>query len=47
MNKKIELKLNADSTWSVTRGGKVVSTHATIKAAVDARFDLKHAGKKS
>jgi hypothetical protein len=30
----------------VTRGGKVVSTHDTIKAAVDARFDLKQAGKK-
>jgi hypothetical protein len=37
---KIELKLNADNTWSVVCGGEVVSTHATIKAANDAKFDI-------
>jgi len=47
MNRKIELALNADGkSWDVLRGGKVVSTHATIKQAVDAKFDLKQSRKK-
>lgn len=41
--KKIELVLNADGKrWDVVRGGKIVQTCETIKAAVDAKFDLKH-----
>lgn len=38
---KIELKLNADGRqWDVVQGATIVSTHATIKLAMDARFEL-------
>ncbi len=38
---KIELKLNADGRqWDVVNAGLIVSAHATIKLAMDARFDL-------
>ena len=41
--KKIELKLNTDGRrWDLVRGGKVLQTHATIKAAMDAKFDMTH-----
>ncbi len=38
---KYELKLNADGKqWDVVQGATIVSTHATIKPAMDAKFDL-------
>lgn len=38
---KIELKMNADGrSWDVVKGGSIVSTHATIRDANDAKFDL-------
>jgi len=41
--KKIELKLNTDGRrWDLVRGGKVVQTCATIKLAMDAKFDMTH-----
>lgn len=38
---KIELKLNIDGrSWDVVKGATIVSTHATIREANDAKFDL-------
>ena len=45
--RKITLKLNTDGRrWDVVRGGKVVQTCATIKLAMDAKFDMTHKGGK-
>jgi hypothetical protein len=38
---KYELKINADGRqWDVVQGATIVSTHATIKLANDAKFEL-------
>lgn len=38
---KYELKINADGrSWDVVKGAEIISTHATIKLAMDAKFEL-------
>jgi hypothetical protein len=39
----VKLELNADGRrWNVVKGDDVVSTHATIKEANDAKFELRN-----